>query len=119
MLEDSFLLGFVREPSDKTSMSRRDFFRRLLLKEPILEAKEDPPENTTDPDSVAVIQGKFCLAYQGESCTRCFDTCPENGAIELHEGLPMVNTDFCTGCRDCQNVCPAEADAILMVPRIR
>jgi ferredoxin-type protein NapG len=57
-----------------------------------------------------------CLAYNGSFCTVCAEQCPVEGAIELRGGRPRIVHDRCTGCGVCQNVCPAPANAILLMP---
>ncbi|NWK56715.1 hypothetical protein HW115_13915 [Verrucomicrobiaceae bacterium N1E253] len=63
----------------------------------------------------AVIQGRFCLAYQGSMCFTCSERCPEPGAITTDKGIPTVHADRCTGCSICHDLCPAPRNAILMV----
>ena len=54
---------------------------------------------------VAVIQGRFCLAYTS-FCTVCSERCPVPGAMKVAQGIPMVIADACTGCRLCEWLCP-------------
>jgi len=96
------------------SLSRRDFFNRFIPK----------PAETTRTQSraikgpkVAVIQGRYCLAYQKSFCSVCSERCPEKGAIIRERGIPHVVADACTGCNICHEVCPAPTNAILMVPK--
>ena len=105
-------------------MSRRGLFRALV--KPLsrhLEAEtpessaptelsEEPQES---PPMQAVIQGRFCLAYQGGICFTCSERCPVPGAITTKRGIPTVHADICTGCRVCHDLCPAPRNAILMV----
>lgn len=67
---------------------------------------------------VAVIQGRFCLAYTS-FCTVCSERCPVPGAIQVQNGIPMVVAGTCTGCNVCHEVCPAPTNAVLLVPRQR
>lgn len=64
---------------------------------------------------IAVIQGRYCLAYRNLVCTTCVEKCPVPGAIELAGAIPRVNPSVCTGCSDCHAACPAPQNAILMV----
>lgn len=57
-----------------------------------------------------------CLAYTGSFCTVCSEQCPVPGAIRLTAGKPTVVQELCTGCGVCQHVCPAPANAILIMP---
>lgn len=69
------------------------------------------------PAQVAVIQGRFCLAYQGSYCSVCYERCPVPGAIDFHDAMPRVVLEHCTGCAVCHDVCPAPRNAILLTPR--
>lgn len=68
-------------------------------------------------NQVAVIQGRHCLAYQGNYCTVCYERCPVPHAIRLDDAVPVVELDTCTGCGQCRDVCPAPTNAILLVER--
>lgn len=106
-------------------LSRRDFFRRFLPGKKGESSGERSPYHDATPfdvvgeNVVAVIQGKYCLAYEDIPCTKCSDRCPVEGAIVVEDSLPMVDTAICTGCRVCKEVCPAPSEAILMVPADR
>lgn len=125
------------------SLSRRDFFSRILPKikqEPPRApgswpdsqvppapsrppAEEPAPSDIVQPvippgtDTFAVISGRYCLAYQGTPCSMCSEQCPESGAIVIEDGLPRVVIDLCTGCQVCHQVCPAPNNAVRLVPR--
>lgn len=76
-----------------------------------------PPESSpTLPDRVAVIQGRYCLAYTS-FCTVCSERCPVPGAMKVERGIPMVVPEVCTGCGVCHDVCPAPKNAVLVLPR--
>lgn len=76
-----------------------------------------PPAVEATP-KVAVIQGRFCLAYTS-FCTVCSERCPVPGAMKVAQGIPLVVADACTGCGVCHEVCPAPPNAVLMLPRRR
>lgn len=109
-----------------SGLSRRDFFKRFLgggvapSADPLspLEADE-APRDAVGEDLVAVIQAKYCLAYEEIPCTDCHDHCPEPNVIVMEQGVPRIHVDRCTGCRICQDVCPSSAEAILMVKRFK
>lgn len=65
---------------------------------------------------VAVIQGRYCLAYTS-FCSVCVERCPVPGALPSQGGIPMVVPEICTGCGVCQEVCPAPRNAVLLLPR--
>lgn len=76
---------------------------------------QNKPETAlTDGPTLAVIQGRHCLAYRGLMCSTCFERCPEQGAIVIEQGVPRVVSDKCTGCGDCREVCPAPTNAVLL-----
>lgn len=105
----------------KKDISRRDFFKRLFPGLNQDDSDEESifgdaaPFDVVGENVVAVIQGKYCLAYEDIPCSKCYDRCPVEGAIVVEDGLPIIDTEICTGCRVCKEVCPASADAILMV----
>ena len=120
-------------PSDQRGLSRRELFTRLF--QPVrraaaaaLPAKPGgalpfavtplvSPVAAGDYAHIAVIAGRYCLAYQGTYCTSCHDRCPVPGAIVIENGLPRVEPAVCTGCRICHVVCPAPENAVRIVPR--
>jgi Pyruvate/2-oxoacid:ferredoxin oxidoreductase delta subunit len=92
------------------TLSRRDLlFGRLRAG-----LRRAAPE-AADAASVAVIQGRHCLAYRGLMCSTCYERCPEPGAIVTERGIPRVVNDCCTGCGVCHDVCPAPVNAVLMI----
>jgi ferredoxin len=42
-----------------------------------------------------------------DQCGECADSCPED-AIQLQDGVFMVDPDACTGCMICVDVCPRD-----------
>ncbi len=66
---------------------------------------------------VAVIAGRFCLAYRHSFCSVCRERCPVPGAVVVERGLPRIDPILCNGCRICHEVCPAPVNAIRLVPR--
>lgn len=65
---------------------------------------------------IARIDIFTCLAHTGSFCTVCSEHCPVEQAIEVINGKPRIMEDTCTGCGVCQHVCPAPANAILLMP---
>lgn len=103
------------------SLSRRGLFSAFLKplqagseKARRLVSARDPFVRT---DQVAVIQGRYCLAYQHSYCSVCYERCPVPQAISLNEGIPHVQLENCTGCGVCRDVCPAPENAILLTQR--
>ena len=83
------------------------------------ETTEAPEERQELQATVALIQGRLCLAYRKLSCSVCAERCPEPGAIVRERGIPRVDPLVCTGCTICHEVCPAPQNAILKIPRGR
>lgn len=109
-----------------SGLSRRDFFKRFLgggvaspsdVGHP--QHLDEVPKDAVGQDLVAVIQAKYCLAYEEIPCTDCHDHCPEPNVIVMEQGVPRIQVERCTGCRICQDVCPSSAEAILMVKRFQ
>lgn len=90
--------------------SRRAFLRRLVTA-----ARPASAEPAAPP--LAVIAGRFCLAYQHSFCSVCRERCPVPGAVVVERGLPRIDPTLCNGCRICHEVCPAPVKAIRLVPR--
>jgi ferredoxin-type protein NapF len=65
---------------------------------------------------VAWIQTMACLAHTGSFCSVCSERCPVPGAIEVSAGKPRIREDVCTGCGTCAAVCPAPANAVVVMP---
>ena len=100
------------------SLSRRDLlFGRLRagVRRAVPPKQDANPTDVQDAPTVAVIQGRHCLAYRELMCSTCYERCPEPGAIVTERGIPRVVSDLCTGCGDCHDVCPAPINAILMI----
>jgi Pyruvate/2-oxoacid:ferredoxin oxidoreductase delta subunit len=105
------------------SISRRGLFGALVR--PFSRHLTDKESEPTAPDGessepipkTAIIQGRFCLAYQGGMCFTCSERCPEPGAITTKNGIPTVHADLCTGCGICHDLCPAPRNAILVVDK--
>lgn len=65
---------------------------------------------------IAKIDIFTCIAHTGSFCTVCSEHCPVDGAIEITNGKPRIIEQMCTGCGVCQHVCPAPANAVLLMP---
>ena len=65
----------------------------------------------------AIIDRTTCFAYNGVLCRACYERCPiYREAITLeNEIYPVVHEDKCVGCGICENVCPAEPSAIIVM----
>ncbi len=65
---------------------------------------------------VARVDRFACLASASMVCTSCLEHCPERGAIRFEAGHPVVAAERCTGCGECEAVCPAPTGAIRVLP---
>lgn len=78
---------------------------------------------------VAVVDSKHCVAYAGIQCDACYRACPLiDKAISLEYKrnertgkhgflLPIVDSDYCTGCGMCEKACVTELPTIIVFPR--
>ena len=79
---------------------------------------------------VAVLVGhETCLNYLGLRCDVCYRVCPLiDEAISLERQhnertgaharfIPVVDSDYCTGCGKCEHACVLEDAAIKVLPR--
>lgn len=112
------------------SVSRRNLFSKFLkplqaggqkAATTVRAVTQEAGSETVSPlvrtDRVAVIQGRYCLAYQGSFCSVCYERCPVPQAIEMSEGMPRIVLETCTGCGVCHDVCPAPQNAVLVMER--
>lgn len=101
---------------DQPRISRRELllgrFRAAAQRTQRAVAPKDP--TASDTPKVAVIQGRFCLAYRNLACSTCYERCPEPGAMRMDRGVPRVEPNACTGCGVCYDVCPAPRNAVLL-----
>ena len=100
--------------------SRREFLASFLSPRRKEETAAPAPAPVAEAPSrarVAVVQGRFCLAYQHSFCSTCVERCPVPGALVMERGLPRVKSDLCTGCGVCHDLCPAPRNAILLVAK--
>jgi len=72
---------------------------------------------------LAVIDEESCLSWQGLRCEVCYRVCPVKGkaiTVENHPRkiskhalfIPLVHSEFCTGCGMCEEACPTQEAAI-------
>jgi ferredoxin-type protein NapG len=66
----------------------------------------------------ARVNGGLCFAAQGQPCDYCVKHCPVGpAAIRLVEAVPRVELEACTGCGQCEHICPATPAAITVTCR--
>ncbi len=77
---------------------------------------------------LAVIHKESCIAFGGIQCDACYRACPlmekaivlereKNEFTGKHANMkPVVNSDSCTGCGICEQVCVVEKAAIFVLP---
>lgn len=100
----------------------------LDIKELVKADGEEPSINNAKM-GLAVVHKETCIAFWGIQCDACYRACPLiNEAITLqvdqnqvtgkHANLkPIVNSNVCTGCGVCEQVCVTEKAAIKVLPR--
>lgn len=66
----------------------------------------------------AVVDVDACRPHAETGCRACSDACPiADDVLRLGEhGIPHVVHAACVGCGRCEEVCPAEASAIVVGP---
>lgn len=60
----------------------------------------------------AVVKKSNCLAFKDVICDYCARSCPEQGALLIVNGVPVVNEKLCTGCGSCVSSCISEGKGI-------
>lgn len=75
-----------------------------------------PTNEPLPPGLVPRVRETTCLAYRS-ICTVCSERCPEEGAIRLEAGRPVVVAERCTGCGSCIGSCPAPINGFEVLPR--
>ena len=74
------------------------------------------PELETGEHMVATADNQHCLA-RGCGCFACLEHCAVE-AIALAPGVGIrIDPSRCTGCGDCQELCPVTPRAIRLQPR--
>jgi ferredoxin len=107
------------------NLSRRELFNRLFqvpqraVQQTRAREFRASLQASANVPRFAIVQGRFCLAYQNSFCSTCVERCPIEGAITMENNLPRVNASLCDGCGQCQQVCPAPRNGILLLPRQR
>ena len=82
------------------------------------EAREpgEAPPHEADPDKVATADNALCLA-RSCGCFSCLERCPAR-AITMLPGIGIeIDPALCTGCGDCEHLCPLLPKAVVMRPR--
>lgn len=68
------------------------------------------------PSLVPQVVASRCLS-RTSFCTVCVERCASARAIELVQGVPVVDAARCDGCGQCMAACPAPVLAFSLVPR--
>ena len=94
-----------------------------------LQKGNEPASINNTQIGVAVIHKESCIAFWGIQCDACYRACPLIGkALKIERKinertqkhaylLPVVDSDYCTGCGICEHVCIVEKPAIFVLPR--
>lgn len=64
----------------------------------------------------ATVDTQICYAWNGQLCDKCIQICPLQGkAIWADESCrPKINPEICTGCGQCEKICPTTNPAIFI-----
>jgi len=93
-----------------------------------IKTEESKPNIENARMGLAVVHRESCIAFSGIQCDACYRACPLMGkAIVLkkdkntftgkHANLtPLINSEYCTGCGICEQVCVTEKPAIFVLP---
>lgn len=69
---------------------------------------------------LAEVYAPLCVRSDGEACTTCTDACPiGTSALRLNGKGPPEVLAKCVGCGVCQQVCPTDPKAIVVLPAQR
>jgi len=74
---------------------------------------------------LATVDRNKCLQWRAPGryllCGVCYEHCVYKGVVGEHlegELRPVVNPDKCTGCGQCERVCPVQPEAAITVSRV-
>ncbi len=75
------------------------------------------PEDDIFPKiGLAVVVETACIAHQGNACLVCYDACPlKRSALKMKLNRPVSDSEYCTGCGICENVCIVEGEKGIQV----
>ena len=59
-----------------------------------------------------MVRAGAAVAVGDAGCGSCIDACPQS-AIELQDGVAVVDENACDGCGACAGECPNEAIALV------
>jgi len=73
--------------------------------------RNDLPEGMSYIRFCAQDEGQKCLPVQCQHCADapCAAVCPANATYHTPQGVVLVNTKLCVGCRYCEVACPYQA----------
>lgn len=66
---------------------------------------------------LALLNESTCLAWSlGKDCLICKERCPANAIFIDEYKRPYIDHERCIGCGACENACPVENSAVIIVP---
>jgi len=77
---------------------------------------------------IAYVDSTSCIAFWGIQCDACHRACPliDKALVLKYERnertgkhallMPVVDSDYCTGCGKCENACVTKKPAIFVLP---
>jgi polyferredoxin len=67
---------------------------------------------------LAIIDHKRCLGWsEGKLCLVCKEQCPQHAIDSDPLHRPSVQKNLCVGCGGCENACPIDPAAIVVIPQ--
>lgn len=101
-----------------SELSRRGLFRALAGT-----VDREPSRDEAEASAGRIIAAisEACVEPKGVTCRRCGEAC-EAGAIRYRplgrgRSATLVESELCTGCRECAPVCPTSAIAFIAAER--
>ncbi len=98
----------------KSALDLADTLKVRFPSLPVLQGEATSPKPR--PEMMAEAFNERCLSGS-DACTSCIDRCAPKAIKPLPGGGVQINQLFCTGCSECEYVCPVEPKAIVLVPR--
>jgi Pyruvate/2-oxoacid:ferredoxin oxidoreductase delta subunit len=114
------------------NISRKDFFRQGLLSvvktardlvgtlspasDPAAASDKPAFPEKTNPDLVAEPFNERCLA-RNCGCFACSECCKAQAILVVPWVGIKIDETACTGCGQCEYVCPVEPKAVILAPR--
>ncbi|MFQ5856266.1 MAG: hypothetical protein ACE5LU_11545 [Anaerolineae bacterium] len=107
-----------RKAIRSAQVDRRGFFKAAagLAARAVSDAVgvlEAPRPIETPAQRVAVLDPRWCSAWDGGDCRLCWIRCPRRDeALILDGGRPVIRPQACDGCGECERTCATVNDRL-------